>query len=275
MTAISETLYRRLAGLSYRLKDGWRMKNLEEPRPILARCLALAIDDITDYFGMSVEDVFACAEKWRTLEESLFAQSQSASAFYEGWKGEYARHNICANVINQLTDSMNPKVLYHLVSPAVSSRGVLVDYGCGTAALSLGLAVEGVLTSQITLADVKNDVLAFVAFRVKKRKLGHMVACRDLSELDGTTRCDAVLCVDVLEHLEESSATLLSRIHPLLKVGGVLYLRAPWRGQVTHLDAAADDFYSHGGRELLRDKYRVERRVQPLDIACLYRKLAD
>ena len=63
------------------------------------------------------------------------------------------------------------------------------------------------------------------------------------------------------------------KIHPCLKLGGLLYLKVPWGGHITHLDDALNDFYSEGGRKLLSEKYKLLRRLKPLDIAGVYRKI--
>jgi hypothetical protein len=65
----------------------------------------------------------------------------------------------------------------------------------------------------------------------------------------------------------------MNKIHPLIKQGGMLYLKAPWRGQLTHIESAAIDFYRNGGRNFLREKYIIISRFQPIDIACLYKKI--
>jgi len=84
---------------------------------------------------------------------------------------------------------------------------------------------------------------------------------------------DGIICIDVLEHLENSSEVFINKIHPLLKVDGLIYLRAPWRGQLTHIDQAADNFYLKGGRSLLSEKYVEVYRTSSIDISCVYRKI--
>ena len=65
----------------------------------------------------------------------------------------------------------------------------------------------------------------------------------------------------------------INKIHPLLKIGGLIYLRAPWRGQLTHIDEAADNFYLSGGRRFLYEKYREVYRTSSIDISCVYKKV--
>jgi len=84
---------------------------------------------------------------------------------------------------------------------------------------------------------------------------------------------DGIICIDVLEHLENSSEIFINKIHPLLKIGGLIYLRAPWRGQLTHIDQAADDFYLNGGRKFLSEKYVEIYRTSSIDISCVYKKV--
>ena len=84
---------------------------------------------------------------------------------------------------------------------------------------------------------------------------------------------DLVICLDVLEHIEESSDVFINSLSPLLKAGGYLILKAPWRGQMTHIDKAADDFYLNGARRFLLENYNLIYRFGAIDVCSVYKKI--
>ena len=84
---------------------------------------------------------------------------------------------------------------------------------------------------------------------------------------------DVVIALDVLEHLENSSEIFCSGIYPMLKKGGLIILNAPWRGQLTHIDKAADDFYHNGGRKFLSKHFHEIYRLGSNDVSCVYEKI--
>ena len=66
---------------------------------------------------------------------------------------------------------------------------------------------------------------------------------------------------------------IVEKISPMLKIGGLLLLRAPWRGQLTHLDTAPDDLYQNGGRKYLDENYKEVYRFGVNDISAVYKKI--
>lgn len=267
-----ERIYKYLAYFNYMLKYRNIINGLHEPREHLAKNLFIAIEDAKEYLGISTDDFFECANLWPKKEETLFLSRKGNDTFYKEWKGEYAKYNICANILNQFNDTINFKTIYNYLPGILNNNSVVIDYGCGTATLSIALAIENIIKSKIILLDIDNDIKKFVLFRIDKHNLNRDISVHDVITFSENNICNALYCIDVLEHIEKSSDTLINKIHPMIKQNGILYLKAPWRGQLTHIDSAAIDFYFNGGRHFLREKYTLLSRVQPIDIACLYKK---
>lgn len=235
---------------------------------IVLRSYSYAIQDAMKYMNIGLDDFYCYADKWNKHEMMLFEENDLA-AFYQSWNQEFAHYNICANIINQHREIVN----FDTILKTFPKQGTYVDYGCGTAALSLGLFLGKTLSGNLLLLDVNNDVRRFVDYRIKKHELADSVKFHDVFAFQDHEICDGLICIDVLEHLENATEIFVKKIHPLVKMGGVIYLRAPWRGQLTHIDEAADDFYLNGGRKFLAEKYIEVYRNSTIDISCVYKKI--
>ena len=234
-----------------------------------------AVEDAKEYLCITTDEFMDFAMAWTEKEKILFMNRNSLNTFYENWKDDFARYNICANILNQHMDSVSFQLFYNYFSKYHFAKNTLIDYGCGTASLSLAFAIEKLVSTNIILLDVKNDINDFIKFRVAKHKLSDTVSLHDVLLFDEKGCCDGLYCIDVLEHLENSSEVFINRVHPMLRVGGIMYLKAPWRGQLTHIDEAADNFYLKGGRKLLGKKYDLVYRAGAMDIMGIYRKIAE
>ncbi len=275
MLGFPETKYNLIALLNHLFKYRRRNRALIDPKSLVAKSLVTAIEDAKDYLNISTDMFFEYASRWNNREEQLYyAAENGIGSFYESWRGESAHYNICANILNQHVDYINFKVIYNFMANA-DGRRTTVDYGCGTASLTIAFALEGVIRGNIILLDVENDIKDFIRFRLKKHNLESSISWHDAISYSNKQLGDLLYCIDVLEHLENSSAIFMNRIHPLLKLDGLLYLKAPWRGQLTHIDAAADDFYFHGGRKFLTSHYKLINRLQAIDIAGIYKKIKE
>jgi hypothetical protein len=138
--------------------------------------------------------------------------------------------------------------------------------------LSFGLFLSGLIKGRLILLDVGNDTSNFIRWRIKKYGFADTVEFHDVDTFNAAGICDGLFCIDVLEHLPNSSDIFINRIDPLIKRGGFAVLRAPWGGQLTHIDAATENFYTAGGRELLGRNYREYYRFSSGDIGAIYQK---
>jgi SAM-dependent methyltransferase len=228
-----------------------------------------SVDDLRGYFSCDLESVISAAESWPSLEEKYFDPSRPDDIYAHD--SETVFPNACANVINQLLDRYNVDAISQRLKPGIDGN-VVLDYGCGTGALSINLLKAGMIKpSKLILSDVPSETTDYVRWCIRKHSLNaEFVEFGDLHE-----QVDVLLCIDVLEHLMRPSELLINKIHPLLRINGLLYLRAPWRGQLTHIDDAPVDFYGRGGgRRFLGKKYKIEKRLSGMEIGHIYRKVS-
>jgi 2-polyprenyl-3-methyl-5-hydroxy-6-metoxy-1,4-benzoquinol methylase len=262
-----------LSMLDYALKYFQIKRELNCPDSLIAKSLYLSIEDAKEYLDINTDQFFQYANMWADVESKLFEEKDSIAAFYENWKDDVSKFNICANILNQHLDVTSFKALYTYFAAEKIGKGTLIDYGCGTGTLSFAFAIENATASYFLLIDVDNDIKNFIQFRIKKHKLCDNVFFENANSFNKFNYASGLYCIDVLEHLENASNVLINKIHPCLKLGGLLYLKAPWGGHLTHLEEASNNFYCEGGRKLLRQKYKLVRRLKPLDIAGVYRKI--
>jgi len=249
--------------LRFRLAD-----RPEDLRTTVLKSYSYALRDAKEYINITIDQFYEHSNKWPTYEEELFLKND-LSNFYQSWNSEAAYCNICCNIINQHREISN----FEAIASYFTKEGKYIDYGCGTGALSLGLFLESKLKGTLLLLDVSNDINKFVEYRIKKNNLQEFVQFLNVLNYFEPDNADGIICIDVLEHLENPSEIFINKIYPLLKIGGLIYLRAPWRGQLTHIDQAADDFYLNGGRKFLSEKYVEIYRISSIDISCVYKKV--
>ncbi len=109
-------------------------------------------------------------------------------------------------------------VLQEVLPPGQSRR--VVDVGCGTGANIASLADA----YDCIGIDTSEDAIRFARQRFEGVRFIHGLAPQDLSE--EAERMDAVLMMDVLEHVEDDSALLAAQVDAL-KPGGFLLLTVP------------------------------------------------
>jgi 2-polyprenyl-3-methyl-5-hydroxy-6-metoxy-1,4-benzoquinol methylase len=230
--------------------------------------LMVAVDDAIRFYGISKDEFYENIRKWPDTEKVLFERSSSLKEFYESWNDAAAIENICANIFNQMIWFEN----YNVCAAYAPKSDYIIDYGCGTGSLSFGLALEKKIKNKLVLLDVPNDVDKFREFRINEHRLMN-VEQGNILGYDIRDRADLIICLDVLEHLENSSSIFRNDMCPMLRVGGHMILRAPWRGQLTHIDEAADDFYLNDGRAFLSENFKEVYRFGCHDICCVYQKM--
>ena len=230
--------------------------------------LSSAIDDVVKFYGIDKNEFFRNMDNWEITEKKLFENAKNLQEFYESWNDQASVENACVNIFNQLIWFEN----YNVCAKYTIKSNVVIDYGCGTGALSLGLALNGRIKDRLIQLDVPNDINKFRQFRIEENNLRNVIT-ENIFLFNEKNIADLVICLDVLEHIEDSSNVFINKMYPLLKVGGHMILRAPWRGQMTHIDQAADDFYLNGGRKFLSENFKEIYRFGGLDIAAVYKKI--
>jgi len=272
MSGLPENRYYRLGKLRFllqKIKANFGLKeSLEDTRTLVLKSYSYALRDAKEFMKITTGEFYDYSEKWQNMENELFSKNRGEE-FYRSWSGIQAHCNICANIINQ---HLQPSE-FQVIASFFKKRGHYIDFGCGTASLSLGLLLEDKLRGSLSLLDVPNDIDKYIRYRIEKYNLQNFVSTSNVLNYSNPEAADGILCIDVLEHLENASSVFIDKVHPLLKVGGLMYLRSPWRGQLTHIDEAADDFYLKGGRKFLSSRYEEIYRTSSIDISCLYKKL--
>lgn len=229
---------------------------------------AIAKADLESFLGINGAEFRELCEAWPQLEEELFAREQSVDGFYMAWDGNVGRANLCANLHNQFTSTG----LYSAAGQRIAKARRVLDYGCGTGAITFAHGLRRNRTAELVFVELQELVRRFIQFRVEQHKLPDARVCSPCSLADERP-FDLVLCIDVLEHLENPSYVLIECLLPRVSLDGLLILRAPWRGQLTHIDAAPRNFYSQGGREALASHFVTVERIGPNDVDAVYRRI--
>ncbi len=188
--------------------------------------------------------------------------------FYLSWTGDMGRSNLCVNTVNQILPYYP---LYVYLQDNWAGKPVAwADYGCGSGAFSF-VAARFLSFSKAGLYDVPNAAKAYVQHRIARMGQGVWTWRNVLHELEEDERYDLMVCLDVLEHLEDSSAAM-QNLHRLLQPGGTLLLRAPWGNHPEHIPEAAVDFYTTGGAELLDTEFELVNHFGHMHVNGVYRK---
>jgi len=169
-------------------------------------------------------------------------------------KGYYAQEQY-----DWITDVKFPEILLHdrrrvamsTKTPEYIGDSEVLDLGCGT-----GLITQ-VLPGRVTGVDIS-------AWKIERARQHCPRATfvvddvEELGKLDGSLRFDAVVCTDVLEHLERPDRAVATAWR-VLKPGGVLLGTVPTRSVIwklrrflTTADSSGEPFHIHYSREMLQ-----------------------
>jgi len=176
-------------------------------------------------------------EGWRRLEGA-------GHRFREEWlKTVGSRRDVEALVqfYNQSDTELFELIEWHATDPihyrtlvirdAALAQGCsgYLDYGSGIGNDALVLADAGF---DVTVADISDVLLAFTAWRLKRR--GHRVRTIDLKrESLPRDAFDLVTCFDVLEHIPQP-VSVVRRIRAAMRMHGLLVLHAPFGEDLEH-----------------------------------------
>ena len=97
----------------------------------------------------------------------------------------------------------------------------VLDVGCGTGNVSLGLARSGY---DVTGVDLSEDMLVVASEKARTSSLGVEFVLQDMRELSGFSGYDGVvICVDSLNYLETSEEIIrtFENVHASLADGGI------------------------------------------------------
>ncbi len=211
------------------------------------------IDIACEYIGISISDYYKIVEKFRNneLEVKEYYENQAQTDIF--WNN-IDKEWLCINIYVQ-------SVLYNTVIPVYTTLRKMplnnltaLDYGCGTGVLAI-LLHKIFNFKKLILMDIKNYAADFVKFYIAKTNSKEIVQ-EDILEYNSDETFDFVMCLDVLEHLENSYEHLLklnSKMHP----GGIMALKIAFESEdETHLPQAAENFFvENDGLAYLKARY--------------------
>jgi 2-polyprenyl-3-methyl-5-hydroxy-6-metoxy-1,4-benzoquinol methylase len=228
---------------------------------------------------------FYCAEAKRFLQtrdlmssnstiEALAAQwslhlnsfnAANSQEFYKSWKGNRGASNIAANI----QDQFNRRYLqYNLMQYPKEFNGRVLDFGCGTASITLMWQKYYVPNCVVYLADIDNLAREYTRWYANEHKDTEVrfinVSLEEVSE----GFFDTIICMHVLEHLVEPSKAF-RLLDSKVKANGILFLEAPWGGHLEHLESATQEWIIAGGEQLLSSSYEY---IKSLDTAVIASK---
>ncbi len=207
------------------------------------------------------ENLRTLSRKWESYVAKNFDR-KSPESFYEKWTGEIGASNIAANILDQFSRNYVFAALKMIFAQENTYSGSILDFGCGTAAVSVTWQRLFAPSSTLILADVNNlarEFLQFQQLRYPQYRL--RLSSITLNEIPDSA-VDIVLCIDVLEHLRFPSNTFKT-IAKKIKPAGYLIIQAPWLGHPEHLEEAPIDWENGGGKSLLEEKFLRIAQMNP------------
>lgn len=190
------------------------------------------------YLGCTKEEFFENeAKMWEMLPKmDRFSNAEEADLF---WTNDIDKLWLSLNILVQL--KYYPEIYSYILKHFEGKNADYCDYGCGSASMSFVLN-EKLKFNKMHLYDINNYVSEFVEYKIKEDKLDNAKRIDIINE-NNNEEYDLIICLDVLEHLENSSEALF-KMHNKLRKNGLLILKAAWECSCkTHLATAAEDFY--------------------------------
>lgn len=211
-------------------------------------------------------------QEWSHYADRHF-DSAHPDVFYTSWNGNAGLLNIAANIYDQFSRFE----LFIIFEKYLNPKKSFLDIGCGTAAIYWHKACE---FSSAALVDVNNLAKEYVQFKISKQDIINIkiLLPENLDEMSSAS-IEQIACIDVIEHLVDSSQIFIQQIDRILKPGGLLFLQAPFGGGVPeHIPEAYENWVSGGGRDILLNRYDKIEIINPLIelkpgcISSIYRK---
>lgn len=209
----AERLFRRGTRLAYLPFRGERMPL---PEPISLNGLTIdVVGDLERYTGLPRAEVERELVSRRDLSFRAEWNATAPALRDDHWFYLSSKGYLFANA-SHFTDAA---FVERFVKPHVPEGGKVLDFGGGAGGLTLLLAAEGYQVVYTELGALQRD---FVRFRVAQHGLSDRVRILDFWERAEPGSLDAVVAVDVLEHLDDCRGILDTQILPALAPGGAL-----------------------------------------------------
>jgi SAM-dependent methyltransferase len=232
------------------------------------------VEDAAEFLGISV------GEAWRRLDGA-------GDRFREEWSravADPADAAALADFYNRSDTELFELIEWHATDPIHYRTLILRDLACGRrgrgyldygSGIGNDALVLGEAGFDVTLADISDVLLAFAAWRCRRRGLA--VRTIDLKREAPPRRAfDLVVCFDVLEHIPKP-LDVVGRIRASLQDRGLLVIHAPFGADpehpmhVVHEDAVTPRMRSLGFAPIdcrfpsfIRAPQVYEKRAMPL-----------
>ncbi len=106
----------------------------------------------------------------------------------------------------------------------------ILDAGCGTGILSFDLA-QRFPEARIVSIDLNSKLIQKAKIVITKKKIRNVTfGFKDILRLDKTRHFDLIICIDVLEHIE-NDVKAVRKLSSSMKKGGILILHVPQKFQ--------------------------------------------
>ena len=179
------------------------------------------------------------------------------------WTTDLDHHWLCLNLYVQ-TNWYRGLLKRLLEVPEMYKVKTIYDYACGCGAFALMLN-NLFKFRNVVLSDLDHYASEFVRYYIQQSPHKN-IQWESILQSDNTdveNAYDMILCLDVLEHLENSYHHFL-KLHRKLKSGGILVLKIAFESNdPTHLPQACEDFFiKNNGWDFLNMHYIVHKRFK-------------
>jgi 2-polyprenyl-3-methyl-5-hydroxy-6-metoxy-1,4-benzoquinol methylase len=246
--AAAERLYGaadRIAFLPFRTEAS----NLPETVRVEGRTIN-TVDDLVAFTGLERDVVESVLRRRRDISFRSEWLATPPRLRDDRWFYLSSRSYLFANAVHFPDESF----VDAYVAPYVPDGGAVLDFGGGTGELSLRCASRGLRATYVELNALQRD---FVRFRVARHSLGDRIAVLDPWDAVPTGAFDAVVAVDVIEHLGDAAAVLEDTLLPAMAPGGVLVEDSPFvvttANPMHHEDFGFEAFLTERGLAAVTD----------------------
>jgi Methyltransferase domain len=211
-----DALAPRWAERTYRIADGiarrpWRNEVTALPAPVqIDGRVVDVIDDLVAYTDLPPETVRELLMRRRPISFRSEWYATALELRRDHWFYLSSKYYMFGNAIH----FPSPEIVERFLVPHASAGDAVLDFGGGVGTLATMLAAAGFEATVTELNALQRD---FIRFRVHRNALEHGVQVLDPWDELGRERFDAVIAMDVLEHIEDGRRVVAERILPSLR----------------------------------------------------------